>query len=227
MEVYVSINGVLRNLIQKFDYHYCNHFLETDPDAPQQEGTPFEYRVTFPIRNDNLLESFAFESKDELDYFLFVEFALEIFGYSGVSYPTAISDLNKLIHDYKDINFTLIGIDELGKSRPATLFFLSKNTFFGNNIRFISSKDIKDEWNKCDMWITDNRNIIENCPTNKTAVKFNTDYNQHFTNKIEINNLTNFDLCLKSSEKSTISMLTRSLKNVVRHIQPKKKRKLL
>ena len=44
MEVYISINGVLRNLIQKFDYHYNYHFLETDPDPDLPEQTiPFEY----------------------------------------------------------------------------------------------------------------------------------------------------------------------------------------
>lgn len=207
MEIYISINGVLRNFIQKFDYHYNNHFIETDPDpdAPTEE-TPFEYRITLPIQNDNLLESFAFESKDELNYFLFIEFALEIFGYAGVSYSTAVSDLNKVIHDNKDINFTLIGIDELGKAKPATLFFLSKNTFMGNNIKFISSNDIEEEWKKCDIWITDNKIIIDACPSNKTAVKFNTEYNSHFTNNIEINNLSKINLlCLKPLDPPTIS----------------------
>ena len=30
MEIYVSIDGVLRNFIQKFDFQYQKYFLETD-----------------------------------------------------------------------------------------------------------------------------------------------------------------------------------------------------
>lgn len=220
MEVYISINGVLRNFIQKFEYHYNDHFLETEPDpnAPVEEN-PFEYRINYPIRNGKLLESFTFQSQDELDVFLYVEYALEIFGYAGVSYATAVTDLNKLIHKNENINFTVIGLDEFGKSRPATLFFLSKNAFTGNNIRFISSKDIKDEWKKCDIWITDDEEILNKCPRNKKVIKFNTDYNKHFNSNIEINNLTKIDeLCLMSLEKTTTLMLMKSLGNAVLNI---------
>jgi hypothetical protein len=219
MEVYVSINGVLRNLIQKFDFHYQDHFLDTDViidlNGTQQETPPFEYKINYPIQNDNLLNHYLFESKEEYEYFLYIEFPLEIFGYAGVSYPTAISDLNKLIYSHyetnesfsssgsagsygfsetKNINFTVIGLDELGKSKSSTLFFLSKNGFLGNNIKFILSKDIDNEWKKCDMWITDNKDIIDRCPTDKKVIKFNTEYNQYFTHNIEINNLSKIDL---------------------------------
>lgn len=219
MEVYVSINGVLRNLIQKFDFHYQDHFLDTDviidSDDHQQEEPPFEYKINYPIQNDNLLNYYSFQSKEEYEYFLYLEFPLEIFGYAGVSYLTAISDLNKLIYGHyetnesfsssgsagsygfsktKDINFTVIGLDELGKSKSSTLFFLSKNGFLGNNIKFILSKDIDNEWKKCDMWITDNKDIIDRCPTDKKVIKFNTEYNQYFIHNIEINNLSKIDL---------------------------------
>ena len=203
MEIYISINGVLRNLIQKVDYHYNYHFLETDPDLP--EGTiPFEYQIKFPIQNDKLLDSFIFQSQEEYEYFLFIEYPLEIFGYAGVSYPTAISDLNKLMFYNKNINFTVIGLDEQSKARSSTLFFLSKNTFFGNNIKFISSNDIEKEWEKCNLWITDNKEIIDKCPKDKTVIKFNTEYNNHFTNNIEITKID--ETCLKYLVKTTTSM---------------------
>jgi hypothetical protein len=190
MEVYISINGVLRNFIQKFEYHYKSHFLETElDDEVTQEETPFEYRINYPIQNDNLLNHYIFESKDEYEYFLFIEFALEIFGYAGISYSMAISDLNKLMYEHKNVDFTIIGLDELGKAKSSTLFFLSKNGFLGDNIKFILSKDIDKEWEKCNMWITDNKNIIDRCPIGKKAIKFNTDYNDYFNYENEINNL--------------------------------------
>ena len=109
------------------------------------------------------MTSYKFESKEESDYFLFIEYPIEIFGHAGLSYSTTFSDLHKIIYENPNHNFTLIGLDELGKAKPATLFFLSKNGFLGNNIKFIRSDEIENNWNKCDVWITDNKNILDLC----------------------------------------------------------------
>ena len=106
MEVYVNINGVLRNLIQKFEYHYNNNFLDSEIEV-EENIIPFDYKITFPIRNDDLLQSFAFQSKEEFNNFLYVDYPLEIFGHSTLSYPAVINDLHILIHENPDINFFL------------------------------------------------------------------------------------------------------------------------
>lgn len=211
MEVYISIDGVLRNTIQKLDYHYNEAFL----NGELSEENTFEYGVTEPILNDNLLNSYKFQSRDEFEFFLFIEYPIEIFGHAGLSYSTTFTDLNKFIYENKEHNFTLVGLDELGKSKPATLFFLSKNGFLGDNIKFLKTNQLTDEWKKCDMWITDNKKIIDACPKNKKVVKFNTNYNKHFTNQLEINKLTEIEISwLKSSENFITSTLKQLLKNV-------------
>jgi len=213
MEIYISIDGVIRNTIQKFDYHYNDAFLADDIQF--EEGNSFEYGITEPIQNNNLLDSYNFQSKEEFENFLFIEYPIEIFGHAGLSYSTTFTDLHKIIFDNPDHNFTLIGLDELGKSRPATLFFLSKNGFLGNNIKFIKSDDINEMWSKCDIWITDNKNIVDSCPENKIVYKFNTTYNQYFTNKKEISKLTEIqELWSKSLENPTTLTLTESQTNV-------------
>ena len=58
MEIYISIDGVLRNLIQKFNYHYTDAFLQSE----FENETDFEYNIVFPIQNDNLLYSYKFQS---------------------------------------------------------------------------------------------------------------------------------------------------------------------
>jgi hypothetical protein len=218
MEVYISINGVLRNLIQKFEYHYNNNFIDAEVEV--EEGSlPFDYKITFPIQNDNLLNSFAFQSKDEFNNFLFVDYPLEIFGHSTLSYPSVITDLNRIMYENPDINFTIVGLDEFGKAKSSTLFFLSKYSFLGNNIKFIRSDDISNEWKKCNMWVTDNDDILSKCPKNKKAIKFVTEYNTNISYSNEINNLTKIELpCLISSEKTITSMLTRLLQHVAQHI---------
>lgn len=220
MEIYISIDGVLRNFIQKFDYHYQDCFIDSDPE---EKAENFQYGIKYPIHNDDLMDYYLFHSKTEFENFCFIEYPLEIFGHAGLSYSTSISDLNKLIYENKNINFTIVGLDELGRAKPSTLFFLSKNQFLGNNIKFIRSDDIDKEWKKCDIWITDNRTIIKKCPTNKQAIKFITDYNQYFYHNLEINNLTKInELCLKSWEKNITLILTKLLKNAVSLITVKK-----
>lgn len=202
MEIFISLDGVLRNTIQKLDYHYKDAYLSSE----FENETNFEYNVVEPIFNDSLLKSYQFQSVDEFEYFLFIEYPIEIFGHAGLSYSTTFTDLNKMFYDNPEHNFTIVGLNELGKAKPATLFFLSKNGFLGNNIKFIKSKDIKESWDKCDVWITDNKEIIESCPEDKIVIKFNTTYNQHFTYSKEITKLTEIqEPWLKFSESTTTS----------------------
>lgn len=216
MDVYISINGVLRNFIQKFDYHYKDNYLDSESDLIDSEDNSFEYGVSYPVRNDDILKYYKFQSKEEYENFCFIEYALELFGHAGLSYSTSISDLNRLIYENKDINFTVIGVDEYGKAKPSTLFFLSKNGFLGNNIKFIKSSDIKNEWKNCDVWVTDNEEIINTCPLKKTAIKFETNYNEHIIAEHKINNLNKIDEeCLKLWVKNISSILMKLSKNVV------------
>ena len=215
MEIFISIDGVLRNTIAKFDYHYKDYYLDTEPENLTEEEQSFQYGVTEPVRNSFLLESYKFQSKEEFDNFTFMDYAVEIFGHANPSYSNVFFELNKLIYENKEHRFTLVGLDELGKSKPSTLFFLSKNGFMGNNIKFSINSEIPNLWKQCDLWITDNKSVIDLCPRSKKVVKFNTDYNQHFTNPLEIHKLTEIkEKWLKSSENIITSTLTRLLKAV-------------
>ena len=200
MEVYISIDGVIRNTIQKFDYHYKDAYIDSDIEG---ENT-FEYGIEGEIKNDNLLNYYKFQSEEEFKYFLYIEYPIEIFGHAGLSYPTTFTDLHKLIFDNPEHNFTLISLDEFGKAKPATLFFLSKNGFLGSNIKFDVFDNIEKIWDKCDMWITDSKFILDKKPNDKIGYKFQTTYNQHFTYEKEINKLTEItEPWLKFLEKST------------------------
>jgi hypothetical protein len=208
MVINISIDGVLRNFLQKFEYHYVDYYINSDVD-----NDSFEYLINRPVHT---IDDFKFQSKDEQDMFTYVEFPLEIFGHAGLNSPTSISDINKLIFENKKITFNLIGLNEYGKSKPSTLFFLSKNGFLGNSIKFTNSDNIKKEWKNCDVWITDNEEIIKKCPTGKKCFKFNTEHNGHFYYKNEINNIKQIEeLCLNYLEKSTTSISMLSIKNVI------------
>ena len=71
MEIFVSIDGVLRNTIQKFDYHYKDYFLNTETDEEEK----FDYGVNgVPLSIENLLSTYKFQSIDEFNKFLYFDF---------------------------------------------------------------------------------------------------------------------------------------------------------
>ena len=208
MEIFISIDGVLRNTIQKFDYHYNDAYLDSE-----LEDNTFEYNIVGDVQNDDISKYYKFQSQEEFEYFTFIEYPIEIFGHAGLSYATTFTDLHKLMADNPQHNYTLVGLDELGKAKPGTLFFLSKNGYLGNNIKFIKSADIDRTWDLCDVWVTDNKKVLDAIKENKIGIKFNTTYNQYFTNNIEIDKLTEIEtLCpnFTTTEKDTILISNQS-----------------
>ena len=212
MEIFISIDGVLRNTLQKFDYHYKDYYLNTESD----EEELFDYGIkSNPVSIDNIVSSYNFQSEEEFKKFLYFDFPIEIFGHAGLSYNHASTELNTLIFENPDINVTLVGLYEKGKAKPATLFFLSKNGILCDGVKFSTTENIKKLWKQCDMWITDDINVINQSPKHKRAIKFNTFYNNHFTNTLEINKLSEIKKeWLKYSVKTIISTLMGSPKNV-------------
>lgn len=221
MEIFVSIDGVLRNTIQKFDYHYKDYFLNTESNDEEN----FDYGINgVPLSIENLLSSYKFQSMDEFNKFLYFDFPIEIYGHAGLSYNQAATDLNSLIYENPDCKITLVGLSEKGKSKPASLFFLSKNGIMADNIIFSNQNKIKELWKKCDIWITDDINVVSSCPINKKVIKFNTFYNNHFTNNLQINKLSEIEKpWLKYSGKITSLILKKLLKNVRQAIKSKMK----
>lgn len=221
MEVYVSIDGVLRNTLQKFDYHYKDYFLNTESENEET----FDYSIKDnPTSIKNILNTYNFHSEEEFKKFLYFDFPIEIFGHAGLSYNQAATDFNTMIFDNPNITFTLVGLSEKGKAKPATLFFLSKNGILCDNVKFSTYENIDNLWKNCDVWISDDEHVVSRRPKNKLSIKFNTYYNNHFTNKVEINKLNEIEKeWLNYSEKTITSTLKQLLKNVKQVIQSKMK----
>jgi hypothetical protein len=221
MEIFVSIDGVLRNTVQKFDYHYKDYFLNTE----STEEETFEYSVkTKPVSFQKIINSYSFQSIDEFNKFLYFDFPIEIFGHGGLSYNQAATDLNKLIVEHPNCRFTLVGLNEKGKAKSASLFFISKNGIMMDQIIFSNNSQIDNLWKKCDVWITEDFDVIYKCPKNKKVIKFNTYYNNHYKIQLEISKLSEINkLWLKFSEKTITSMLMGLVKRVKRAMKLKMK----
>ena len=139
MRIGIEINGVLRDTIGKFTQLYEKHMIEEKDDDSKtfeldmsgntEEMVPseeFEYKILNDVTSFNLMDHFTFKDENELYSFMYEDFAMQIFGHAGSTETFTFSDLNDIYLKYRDSNELLIVSDEMGKSKPSSLFFLSK-----------------------------------------------------------------------------------------------------
>lgn len=193
MRVAIDINGVLRDTIGKFKQLYEKHLIEENSNhllnptytldisgntELQQVPEEFEYKILSPVTSLELDSHFAFQSREEFYSFMYEEYCMELFGHSPSSELSTFYDLNDVYLSLrKRVDFVLIS-DEIGKSKPATLFFLSKFGCELEKILFYSNLTINSIWSEFDVLLTANPNLLLNHPSNKTIIKFDTDYNK-------------------------------------------------
>lgn len=187
-KVFINITGVLRDTYAKAASEYRKYYIETELEEGEEE--PFEYDMVLPVDTDDLSNHFKFQSEDEMKYFFFVEFAIEIFGHSAPVYNGVFRDLAELMKDNDDWEITIVS-DEVGKGKPSSLFFLSKNTCYVDNYRFYKKDNVEEMWNECDVWITTECDVINTKPEGKTVVKVETEYNKDLKSDYTVEKLTN------------------------------------
>ena len=212
MKVAIDINGVLRDTIGKFKQLYEKHLI----DGYQSEITymtysidmsgntelqvipePFEYKIISDVTSLELDKHFSFQSKEEYFSFMYEEYCMELFGHSPSVEFSTFHDLNDIYIGLRDcMDFILIS-DEIKKSKPATLFFLSKFGCELEKIIFYSTITEKSIWNEFDILLTANPNLLLNHPTDKKIIKFETDYNKDIKKEHSISKLKELESILK------------------------------
>jgi hypothetical protein len=185
MRIGIEINGVLRDTLKKIQQEYEKWYI----DNPFKEETEFEYKVISDLTTPNIGEHLSFPTDDDLYDFLYKEHTMEIFGHSGSVEMSSMNDLNDFYLDERDSHDILIVSDEIGKSKPASLFFLSKFGCLVENYKFYSEITINSMWNSIDVLLTANPNLLLNHPTNKQVIKFNTTYNSSVKVDYEISSM--------------------------------------
>ena len=173
MKIGVEINGVLRNTLGKIQQEYQKWYI----DNPFKEESEFEYQVKSDVTSLNISEHLAFKDNDELYNFLYKEHTMEIFGHAGSVEPNGLLDLNNLYLELRDEHEFIIVSDEIGKSKPASLFFISKFGSLIEHVLFYSEITIDNLWSNVDILVTANPKLLLNHPENKTLIKYETSYN--------------------------------------------------
>jgi hypothetical protein len=175
MRIGIELNGVLRDTLKKIQEVYQkwnidNPFLEEDENE-------YKYEVLSDLNSLDISKHLKFKDKDDLYNFLYKEYTMEIFGHAGSSEMSSMMDLNDFYMDFRDEHEIWIISDEIGKSKPASLFFISKFGCLVENIKFYSESTINSMWNSIDILLTANPTLLLNHPSDKIIIKYETIYN--------------------------------------------------
>jgi hypothetical protein len=114
---------------------------------------------------------------------------MEIFGHAGSVETSSMMDMNEFYLDNRDNHDILIVSDEIGKSKPASLFFISKFGCLVETIKFYSESTINSMWDSIDVLLTANPTLLLNYPKGKTVIKYETSYNKTIEVKHSITKL--------------------------------------
>jgi len=210
MSIGIEINGVLRDTIGKFTQLYEKHMIEEEEHdgktfeldmsgntEEMSSSDHFEYKILSDVTSLNLMNHFNFNDEDELYKFMYEDFAMQIFGHAGSTETFTFNVLNDTYLKYRDNNELLIVSDEMGRSKPSSLFFLSKFGCQLEKVKFYSNTTINSMWNEIDVLLTSNPNLLLEKPKDKIVVKYNTNYNKNVDCEYEISTLKEFDEVLQ------------------------------
>lgn len=194
MKIAIEINGVLRDTIgkiyQTYEKYYLNEVLEHSEDLIENgEQDNFKYEIVEPIDSLDLQEHFKFKNEEDLYNFLYEEFVMQIFGHAGSAEISTFNYLNEFYKEFREEHDITIISDEMGKSKPASLFFLSKFGCLVESVRFYNLTTKNSFLDEFDIIVTANPELITNPTDKNTVIKYNTLYNKNCVNKIEIDSL--------------------------------------
>jgi hypothetical protein len=175
MRIGIELNGVLRDTLKKIQQEYEKWYIENP--FKEEEEDDFKYEVISELTSLDISKHLKFRNNDELYDFLYKEHTMEIFGHAGSVEPSGLLDFNDFYLDMREEHDILIVSDEIGKSKPASLFFISKFGCLVEGVKFYSESTINSLWNSVDVLLTANPNLLLNHPKDKMVIKFNTIYN--------------------------------------------------
>lgn len=185
MRVGVEINNVLRNTLLRIEQIYERWYVDT----PVESDDEFEYGVISPVTTLDIKSHLKFKDDESVYDFLYNEHTMEIFGHAGSVEMTSMNDLNDFYLDMRDSCDIMILSDEIGKSKPASLFFLSKFGCLIETIKFYSEQTKNQMWDSIDILLTANPDLLLNKPTDKIIIKYITEYNREIESEHEIKNI--------------------------------------
>jgi hypothetical protein len=185
MRIGIELNGVLRDTLRKIQQEYEKWYIENSFNEDEE----FKYEVITKLTSLEISKHLKFKNEDELYDFLYKEHTMEIFGHAGSVETSGMIDFNDFYLDVRDNHDITIVSDEIGKSKPASLFFISKFGCLVESVKFYSESTINSLWDSIDILLTANPKLLLTHPENKIVIKYNTSYNSDIKTEHEISTI--------------------------------------
>lgn len=210
MRACITINDVLRRHWETFREVYEIYLDEENQLEEFHENPDFEFgelqedetvkEVSFSKVERKILDldgisdpcgltsEFAFENPEEFNNFLYQSMSFEVFAKTNVAYKNAMEDFNNLVNFFESngIELDIVSMEK-GNSKPATLFFLSREKCKPKNIRFVDSY-IK-IWDEYQIVITADKYLILNKRPRRKLFKIETPQNKDLNFGLSCQNL--------------------------------------
>lgn len=197
----IDLNDVVRDYSSQFINCY-QKLIDPKFEMKDEEITSFDFSECFP-----------FNSKTEYNDFKYSDAAFELHARAEMT----DNRLQGVLSDWTENILTNLDVDEdpevfyfspfeLGITIQSTLSFLAAHGVRAREYYFpVNSMSIYD---KCDILITANPNLIENCPEDKTVIRIERPYNKDVETKYSFKNL--FE-AIKDEDELLIKMIENKL----------------
>lgn len=200
MKIAIDLNDVIRDFSDNFFSTYLLQY-NREFDTTDFEMWSHELSDVLPFKTDAAYKKFKYE-----------DYAYEIFGKCATCGKNLPSKMNKWFSDVSDIeteepiDISIVSTMEFGAGLMFSYFFISKLGFPIREVFFPS--DSSSIWDRCDVLITANPDLINMKPDGKTVVKIEKEYNESVTADYEyktmldfIENIDNVSKLLQKDEK--------------------------
>lgn len=170
MKIAIDLNDVLRDFSYNFIKYYCNNYNRSF-DTTGIEIWSQDLSAVFPFKNEISFQKFMYE-----------DYVFELFGkcspcteHLEVEFSEWINDTLRDIDSEEPIEVMFVSTKEYGLSIGQTYFFISK---IGSRVReTYFPEDSTTIWDKCDVLITANPDLLASKPDNKISIKIKAEYN--------------------------------------------------
>lgn len=188
MKIGIEINNILRDLNSQLVKYY-----KKDIDK-EFDDENIDYNVT------DILPKLKFKNKKSKHEFVYIDYPYELFGCASATHRLVNVTLNNWLlgacSDEK-IDVCLFSMKEEGLTIQSTYFFLSK---IGSRVREVFFPRKKEEvWERCDVIVTNNKDLINSKPNNKIAILINNNDNAKFKKKCEFNYDSLYEMLIDST----------------------------
>lgn len=185
MRIAIDLNDVIRDYSNNFVRYYI-------------EGYNHEFNLSdFEFWSNNPRHVFEFSSDASYYNFVYNDYSFELYGKCPTCSKNTQVELNEFVEktipdldENDNVELLVVSPMEYGLSIGNTYFFLSK---VGCKIREVYFPiNTVTVWDKCDVLITANPDLINSKPEEKVVVKIETEYNKELNGDYNYNSFSSF-----------------------------------